>query len=398
MKMTRILTGLTVVVLASAILVWFGGSGASQSPEDLFQQGLRAAQNEDTLVLRSSADKLKGFPGFDNKQRLLEAIYQLKSGSPAIAVKEFQRVRPFGAAREPILRYAGEACYLLDHLLDSEVLFTRLAADNPGHAEAHRWLAVIARDLGDLNRSRRELEILIRLRPTDYWPHLLLGQMYMEQERYANAVKAYLKAEALHPPENALAELLTQLGRSQIQLREFAAAQKTLSRAPRSALVMALEGECLWSLDDEAGARKKVTAALERDPEQTHALFLLGQFELNAGRPEAAFKPLRRVMELDPVHSASRHQLAQALRLAGHLSEANEVASQADQITEIRGQLGILYVESFNRPNDAEIREKMAVMCDQLNQPQWATGFRKAAAVCRQRASGQQSLLKSQVP
>src|SRR2546426_4302207 len=122
MKVNRVLIRLTAVVLVSATLasVWGWRSGSRHTPEELFQQGLLAVQNQDWPEVQRCANELKRDPKFAKEQHLLQGIYRLKTGSPAAALKEFQRLEPVGAVREPALLYAGEALYRLDRILEAE--------------------------------------------------------------------------------------------------------------------------------------------------------------------------------------------------------------------------------------------------------------------------------------
>ena len=390
MKVNRVLIRLIAVVLVSATLagVWVWRSGSRRTPEELFQQGLLSVQKQDWSEVLRCANELKRDPKFAKEQHLFRGIYHLKmGGAPAAALKEFQRLEPVGAVREPALLYVGEALYRLDRILEAESMFVALAAEHPEHADAHRWLAGIAHDLGDMSRSMDELKLLIRLEPSDYRPYMLQGQIHVDLELYRDVVDFYARAETLHPPESVLAEMLPEMARSQIQIREYTAARETLVRAPRSARVSALDAECRLNLDDEPGARLQLEDALKRDPELTYALRLLGRLELDAGHPDAAIEPLRKVVELDRSDHESRHQLAQALRLTGKISEANDVARQAARTIEINHQLSELLRESIASPQDAEILERMAKLCDELGKSALAAKWRKAALVCRQRSS-----------
>lgn len=389
MKVNRVLIRLIAVVLVSATLagVWVWRSGSRNTPEELFQQGLLAIQKQDWLEVLRCANELKRNPKFAKEQRLFRGIYHLKTGAFAVAMKEFQRLEPVGAIREPALLYAGEALYRLDRILEAESMFVTLATEHPENADAHRWLAGIAHDLGDMNRSMDELKLLIRLDPSDYRPYILQGKMNVDIELYRDAIDAYTRAEALHPPERILAEILPEMARSQIQIREYSAARETLARAPRSALVLALDADCRSNLGDEPGARLQIKDALKRDPELTYALRLLGRLELDAGHPDAAIEPLRKVVERDLSDHESRHQLAEALRLTGKISEANEATREYTRTIEINHQLTELLRESIDSPQDAEIRERMAKLCDELGKPAVAATMRKAAMVCRQRLS-----------
>lgn len=397
-------SSLMLLVSAAILMVLFVGTwcwhlSVHHTPEEVIQHGLLAVQNHDWPAVQRCAIKLKNDSKHRGEQQLFQGIYRLKMGSPSAALKEFQHMEPVGAIREPALLYTGEALYRLDRILEAEFLFATLATEHPDNCDAHRWLAGIAHDLGDMNRALEEIKILIHLNPADFRPHCLQAQIYVDLENYRGAVEAYSQAEALQPPESVLAEILPEMARSQIQIREYAAAEKTLARAPRSSIVSALEAECRLNLGDESGARLQLQDVLEYDPEQTYALRLLGRLELDSGHADAAIEPLQQVVELDRSDHESRHQLAQALRLTGRVSEANAADQMASRTIEINQQLTNLLRDSIGKPQDAEIRDQMAQLCDELGKPKMAAMWRKAALVCRQRFTVQSSLLeKGQLP
>lgn len=391
-----ILLSVFVVISAAMLGVWTWFKRERLSSEELFQKGLSAVQSQDWPVVLKFAGELKRDSRLEKERHLLLGIYHLKTGSPAAALKEFQRFEPVGAVREPALLYAGEALYRLDRIVEADSMFAILASERPGHSDAHRWLAGIAHDLGDIPRSLEELKLLMRLEPDDYRPHVLQGQIQVDLELYRDAVDAYSRAVELHPPESVLLEILPELARSQIHIREYVSARETLSRVPLSARVLALDAECRLNLRDESGARLQLEEALRRDPKLSYALRLLGRLELDAGHPGAALDPLHKVVELERSDHESWHQLSQALRLTGKVSEANEVAKQAARIVEVNHQLATLLRESFDLPNDPEIRDRMANLCDELGKPALSAMWRKAADICRQRSRILNSLPRGQ--
>jgi len=353
------------------------------TPDEHLQQGLQAVARQDWPEVLSAAGGLKGHVEFSAEEHLFRGIFLLKSGQPVRALREFSQFEPVGANRELALLSMGEAFYHLNRLQDARRLFVTLAAEQPGHLDTHRWLASIAYDLGDVNRAMDELDIVIRLAPEDYRPHLMKGEMLFDLERFSDAANEYSKAVVLPLPEAAKEDALLALGRSHLELREYSAALDALIRAPRRAGNLSLQAECHLSLGDAAAARDLLAEAQRLEPEQVEMLRLLGRMELDAGRLEPAVVALRKVLKQEPHDHESRHQLAQALRLSGQITEADAEAARSVRIIELKKTLSQFTLDAIAHPESSEVRQRMAAICDELEMPELAAMWRKAAAACR---------------
>ena len=380
------LIGLAVfVLLGIAAANWYFRPPVT--PEQIFAEGLAAADRGDWGEVLDCAERLSSLKDLASEQSLLRGIYWVKSNRPDLALKELGRLEPAGAIRESALLTAGEALYRMNRLAEAERLFATVASEYTGHREAHRWLGAIAYDLGDMNRVMDETSIVIRLAPQDYRPHLLRAQIHADMEQYRDAIDEYTELLALQPPQGVLDEALPELIRAQMRVRDYAAALQTLKSAQHSsAITLALEAECHLSLGDETAARTRLDEARKMNPEDPSVLRLLGRIELDAGHPEAAIEPLRSVISSDPQDHESRLHLSQALRLLGKVTEADEEASRSRQIIELKSQLAERTVFSISHPLDSEVRDRMALICEELGKPQLAASWRRAAAVCRERS------------
>jgi tetratricopeptide (TPR) repeat protein len=370
--------GLLGIILATA---WFG---TRPSPANRFQLGLKAAEQENWPEVLRQAEALKGRPDFASEVRLLQAIYLLKTDRPASALKELSTIEPVGQLRNPALLYAGEAFYRQDRLFDAEKLFATLASENPDSLPAHRWLAAVAYDSGNMNYAMDELAQVSRLSPTDFRPYILKGQILADLERFAEAATSYQTAASLSPPPNVLAEVLPALARAQIAVREYDPALQSLSTAPSDATNLALAAECHLGLGRPDEAREIIERAIALDANQPDVLKLHGRLELDAGRAESARQSLQKLVDLDPHDHTSRHELAQALRMLGQTTAAEEQSRLSTQSIDLKARLAALSLEAIARPRDAEVRTQMANLCEQLGRPLLAATWRKAANACNQ--------------
>lgn len=376
---------LTLIIVGLALSAGFGWFLCPRlTLREKFQLGLNAVSRNDWREVLRSADQLKGQAGFASEEHLLRGIYWLKNNQPAIALTQFSLLDPADDLREPAMLYTGEALYRLDRLPEAAQMFSTLAFEQPGQVDPHRWLAAIAYDFGDYNRAMDELGIVIRLAPSDYRPHILIGQMKFDLEQFQSSIEDYLQAIAKNPPSGVLEEVLPSLARAQMQNRDYSAALATLARVSRSAKNLALQAECELSFGNDAVVRKLIADAEKMDPKQPDMLRLLGRLELDSGHYDAAAVSLHAVLELDPQDHATRHQLAQALRLLGRSAEADAEASRSAHTLELKERLSKLTQDSIARPHDAVVREQMAELCNQLGKTELAASWRRAASACRQ--------------
>lgn len=382
MTISRVWAVVIAVVLATAI-----GSGlwwsSAASPRQQFQLGLDAVAKGDWEQVRRSADRLKDHADFAAQEHLLRGIFLLKIRRPEAALVEFAKFEPIGELREPALMFAGEAMYSLDRLAEAQRLFGLVASEHPGHVESHRWLASIAYDLGAFNQAMGELDIVLRLAPNDYRPHLLKGYMLTDTDQFASAIKEYTAALKSAPPESIAQEVLSSLASAQIQNREYSDAIETLAKAERTAQNLALQAECEMALGRPEAATELVTQIQAIDPDEPVMLKILGRLELDADRPAAAVKPLRQATAFNPRDFESRQQLAQALRLLGETAEADVEAKRAVQTMEQISQLSLLNQSAIERPTDVELRLQIADLCNQLGMKKLAVMWTKAAESCR---------------
>ena len=354
------------------------------TPRDQFRHGLAALERGELVTVLRISRGLRSQPGYASEAHLLQGAYLLKRDQPADALNELAQVVPQGELREPALAVSGESMYWLGRFADAERLFATLAAERPENAEAHRWLAAIAYDLGAMKRAIDELDVVSRLKPGDFRPHILKGHILFDMERFHAAAAEYSLVIAGDPGPQVLAEVLPQLARAQMRERDYEAALNTLSRAERTAGTLALQAECAGSLGRAAEAWKLLADAQALDPDQRDTLLLDGRMQLDAGRPEKAVRPLRRAVELDPHDHESRYQLAQALGKLGKRAEADAELERVNESSALKTKLAKLNQDAIDHPRDAAVREQIAELCEQMGKSKLAATWKRAAAACRQ--------------
>jgi glycosyltransferase involved in cell wall biosynthesis len=200
----------------------------------------------------------------------------------------------------------------------------------PRDAELRFWEAVLLRENGDLTGCAACLEQLLRLSPGKhlagadaglytYRTHYFLAETYLLLGRSEDAL-CHLRAAVASNPDYISA--WQQLARSGLERQDWPELNEALShlkRVPDLALEAAiLEGGALLAQKKFSDARAVVERTLRNHPAVlplrillTHILILEGK---NWGEAE---KALRAVLDLDPGHTESQHNLRLLLKRQG---------------------------------------------------------------------------------
>jgi tetratricopeptide (TPR) repeat protein len=378
---------LIVVILAGAFLSWDWLN--ETTPEQAWRDGCAALDAGDLEALNSALDRLQNEAGWESETQVLRGGLFLKTGRADLAMREFDRIRPQGRIREQALLLTGECLYELGQLDLAKNLFAELSTEQPDHAAARRWLAAIYYDLGAMDYAIVELRKLNELTPDDYRPYHLAGTMFLDFERYPEAVGEFRMARDRQPSLAVADDILRGLVTALVRTRDFEAALSEISNGPATADMLALKAECLWSLGDRPAAAQALKAAEQRAPNNRTLLLAQAKFRLVSGDALAAVEPLQRAVKLAPHDHQALYQLANALRQAGQYEQYEQVLAEYQSIKARRDRLTELHIVAIHAPNDAAVREKIAALCDELQLTDLAAMWRRAAQISRRMADAQ---------
>lgn len=389
-----ILAGL--VLTAAAGVTWLALRTPRADLQRQFPTGLAALERGDGPALDAVLDVLELAPDYEPHFWLLQGGKHLRAGQYQAALACLAQTRPVGELREPALRLTGECLYRLGRVAEAESLFRELLSEHPDHAEAHRWLAIIAYDLGAMNHALTHLAELARLRGDDYTPHRLAGRIHLDFQRYPEAADAYRRCLERHPPPHLRREAILQLARALIPLREYAEAEQVLRELGDDPEALALRAEAVWSLGEQARAEELVATALRLAPDDRASLYLLGRMRLAAGDAAAAVVPLTRLLERRPHDYEARYQLALAYQRLERAEEARRETERMQQDFARYERMTALSRRAIDAPHDAEVREELAKLCEELDQPELAQMWRAAATAARQYANVQEPVRRTE--
>jgi predicted O-linked N-acetylglucosamine transferase (SPINDLY family) len=185
---------------------------------------------------------------------------------------------------------AALAHHAAGRVRDAAVLYKRIVAVDPTHAQALHHLGVIAHGAGHHVDAARLIGMAAALAPD--WPdaHVNLGGVLHALGRHDAAIDSYHRAIELSPT--------------------LAPAHNNLGNALRDA----------GRRDDAIACFRR---AVEIDPAYATAHGNLGNALREAGRADEAIAAHRRAVELRPTDAKAHHNLSLSLGDAGRLAEAN---------------------------------------------------------------------------
>ncbi|MDX1654614.1 MAG: tetratricopeptide repeat protein, partial [Candidatus Competibacteraceae bacterium] len=242
-------------------------------------------------------------------------------------------------------------------VLSSGVL-TGCSDTTPASGTEHLERALAYQQRGELQAAIIEARNALRGAPDDAQIQLLLGRLYLETGRFAEAERALRQARRLDPtgrnwrvpmaqvylgrgesrrlldelqadlydPASVRVNLLALRGQAHLELGELAQARQTLGQ------VLVLDPEhqetrlSLAALESQAGnlgaARRWVEEVLSDQPDHPQALFLQGQIAQASRDPTAAVAAYDRALTLWPEHGGLKLARVEALLAQGRYDQA----------------------------------------------------------------------------
>jgi tetratricopeptide (TPR) repeat protein len=378
----RGLAGLAAVLLLAAGIAWWQHTSR---PEYRLQRGREALQRDDYDAVAAIADRLEA-AGEPDRAELLrgEALVRQRRFPEALAT--FNRIGDKGEIRLQAAVLSARCLLELRELNQALRVYTWILGEDPGQVDAYRGLAAIAYDLGQFSVAIGHLEKVAQLDSSDGRPHWLLGQIYKDLSGFPAAEAAY--REALRRELPPASRLDAQRGLAEALLRQtrFAEALEGVEELGSKALAgdRALQAEALRGLQRNDEARAVLEQALKDYPRSADLLRLRGELYLAERKPEQAVSLLERAVGLAEQDDRARYQLGLAYTALGRTAEAAQQQRRTDLIRASLKQLTDLSREAGKQPFDADIRVRLAELCDALDKPQLAAMWRQAAAACRQ--------------
>jgi len=358
-------------------------SGPDQSPEQMFAQALENANAGCVDGVEAALERLAAEKEYWRHLAVLDAVLFLRSGRPEEALQRLSSIPEQTPVREHALLCGGEALYSLQRLGEAQQVFQILRSEFPTNVAARRWLGAIYYDLGAYDAAITELEAVAVAVPDDFRPHHLLGIMYQDFEAEDDAIRCFRKAVELDPPADRKTQILADLAKVLISNRQYDQAIHILESQPDQAGTSQLYAQCFWGQGNVAEAQEQLDQAEQQGALNSDGLHLKAELELARGNEALSISILEELISDFPGRIDSRYQLALALQQVGRMDESviqmnrwKEQREQADELIQLN-------LKAVMDPGDAEVRDRLSVLCRQLGKTQLAEMWHDAAEACR---------------
>jgi len=390
LKTRRFICSIALIALAlsCALTAWLVVQARS-SPEKRYRHALAALKARDFRSVAAASRSLESIPEFEDRVRYLRAACFTKTGNFQQALDELARAPQAHELLVPMLLLVVEAQYGAGRLAEAEAAARRAVEEEPGNVDAHRWLASIFYDLGANQAAAAELSTVVQLAPQDFSPHHLLATIESDAEQFQKAADEYRAALELNPPGSIRPALVRGFVSALVSRRDYSAALEALeaerrrNSLPQDAVCLALEAECRWNVGEQDQARKLLDQAELVDTHEPRLLQVRSRILIENGQAAAAVPLLEELLEKDPHDFESRYRLAMAYRKLNEHGRSDEEMARMRESQALRRRLSDLSDQAVTRPRDAQVRDELAEVCEQLAKPELAKLYRQAAEACR---------------
>ena len=222
-----------------------------------------------------------------------------------------------------IHHYLGLAYFKTGQLKPAREQLERARDLNKRETGARFDLALVCLSQQDYSAAADELQVVVKLTPSNPLAHVLLGRSYLNSNRSVPAIDEFKTALRLDPSIRLghyhLGFAYSSLGRNDEAIAEY---RTEVQRSGEHPEVVYELGHSLL----EAGKHEEAVGYLQRaselTPQNPDVWYNLGKAQVLAGRAVQGEASLRKAIELNPQDPRPHYQLARALETLGKSEEA----------------------------------------------------------------------------
>jgi tetratricopeptide (TPR) repeat protein len=345
-----------------------------------FEVALAALDRGELDVAGRYARELKSSEGRRQQATFLRGAVLLKKGYYYPALDDLEKVKDEPGLQQAARTLIGQAWYHLGRHVEAQAALKEALLGDPDAVDAHRWLAASYYDLGAIHDALVHLQRTAHLDPADHRPHRLLGLIYKDYERYADAIPQYEESLRRKSDQPDWIDVREEMATCQLKLRRYQDALATLSTCPDSSQVHVIRAECHHALGQTALAKEALARALESKPDNLDARVLQGTMLLEEGDTQRAIEVFSRATAANPKDYTAHFKLAQAYAQSGQPELAEVEQKTADQIRQVRQEFSELHQAAWDNPRDMGVRLRLAQLAKELGRPDLEEVWLKSAA------------------
>jgi tetratricopeptide (TPR) repeat protein len=365
---------LLAILVAAGACSWWSGRAERQLAEAEQCLGFGDFQG-----LASSLALPEATATTRDRALLIRARAALARGRPSEAVSPLEAIDPGGPSAVDAAYWKGRTLLAVGQYLRAAEWLRSVADRRPDDADAHRWLAAAAYELGDSKTALRELREVARLVPQDPRAWRTIAVLLKEGAEPEQAREAFLTTLRLDPeqPQARLefAEVLTTLGEYDEAGRQLEACSGTVPEGDRLDLL----ARGLRARGDQEGFRAILDRAKAQAPDHVGLIHQRAQAATAEGRTAEAIALLDRALALDPYHTASYYQRGLLKKAVGDAEGSARDLARASELNASLAEMSRLNDEAAGRPQDADVRLRIARLCEQLGKVDLAASWYRSA-------------------
>ena len=221
--------------------------------------------------------------------------------------------------------------------------------------------------------------------PEDYRPHHMQGAIYRDFGEHPKAIIELSRAVELSAGLEIENEIRPLLAASQMSLKQFDAALLTLQECTATPVSLSLQADCLWQSGQSNAARERLQQAESLGELPASGKRLKVRISIEMHDLTEARQQLESLIASDPGDDEAEYLLALLFRQLKEEPQSQHHLARSESIKSLKNQLTELSETAMKQPDNAEVRDQLAGLCDQLGLKPLAQVWRTAAASCRRR-------------
>lgn len=375
----RLLRGVLAIAVISAAVAAAHHYGFGFR-HDKFQEGLAALDRGDWLLARRCARELKASQPSSPQGSFLQGAMLLENGYFYAALDEFGEAKEEASLKAGALTLTGQAYHRLGRHVEAQTALLEALKEDPDSVDAHRWLAASYYDLGVFGEAVRYLERTAELDPSDPRPHRLLGLIHKDFGRFKEAIPFYQESLRRKNDQPDADKIRQELASCQVEQRLYSDALATLAKCSDLPEFEVLRAECHHAQGNVAAAKAVLDRALKLKSDNLDGLLLRGTMLLEEGDAQAAIEAFQRAIKAHHKDYKAHFKLSEAYSKAGQQQRSDAERKEAENIRFILEEFSTLHKAASERPDDMQVRLRLASLAHQLDRPDLAEVWTRSAA------------------
>jgi|GEM_PF-4568704 len=301
---------------------------------------------------------------------------------PRIAVEVLESTT-FSPADEPRAEYwKGRILLRVGQYLRAYRWLKNCTNHMPDFADAWRWQAVAAYEIGDREGAVKALERLTRLDATDARAWRTIGFLLKEDNAPDEALPAYrqaLELPAVRP------EWFFEAAQVAVDCGEIDTAEiwlnfgsQSVEPADRDSLLAVIE----LRRGHTASAKKRLDLALARSPDHPGLSAQMSAIMQQEGRLDDADRLLSQALKSEPANADWLFQRGMLRRLAGQKQASDEDLKEAERVRTLLKTMSELNSAAAANLQDPDIRIRLGGIAQELGMTSLAGDWYRAALAC----------------